>query len=211
MQTLLDKGQLYCSTLHYFANLKDGNFIGDKMENVFHISTFAGSIEIKRKQTDPYRLVHKGQIQETTAHFAHKSSGNIFCLYFHDVGKQQMNVIQGGNIELIKDWVVVIIDAQEFVNRVANRLKEMSLDFKHHFVSYEDLSKWNGPKGLFTKDRKYKHQQEYRIWIDNPINDALLVEIGPIADIARLLPASELKYMGFKRIPNNQKNHFEDR
>lgn len=211
MKALLERGEVYCGTMHWFANHKDQKLIGDKYENVFEIRNFNGSVDFKVKQEDPYKLLHNGPIQYTNAHFAHQACGNIFCLYFHDINHQQVNIPAAAAVDLISEWMVVIIDAKEFVSRVELALKSRGLDFENRFVEYEDFTKFNGRKGPFLKDLKYSRQKEYRFWIDYPVNDFLKFEIGSIKDIARLMPAKDLKSMGFKKIPANERNHFEER
>ncbi|MBB5440590.1 hypothetical protein HDC92_004293 [Pedobacter sp. AK017] len=207
LESLLKKGSIFCRPMHYFANLKDENFIGDKYETVFAIKNILGKIEYKNGAD--FKPLYIGPLQQTASYFPNQICGNLFCLYFHDISHQVLDVTAGGDIDHIKEWVILIIDAQEFKNRIESALKFNNMEFESRFVEYEDFSKYNGWKSQFKKDIGFTHQKEFRFWIKCPVLDDYSFEIGSIEDIARLMKSEELKSMGFKKIGSDLKSHFE--
>jgi hypothetical protein len=58
------------------------------------------------------------------------------------------------------------------------------------FVKYVDLRRYTGKKGVFQKDFRFAHEQEWRAYFSTSSSDAFRLEIGDISSISTLCRAS---------------------
>jgi hypothetical protein len=88
--------------------------------------------------------------------------------------------------------MVLVLNTQEFLNRVVAAAKTRNLSGKCKLVEYFDDEAYTGKLDRFRKSKRFAHQREYRIAIDSPGDDPLVLDIGDITDItSEVLPFSD--------------------
>ena len=53
--------------------------------------------------------------------------------------------------------------------------------------------------GIFNKSSDFQYQKEFRIYVKNPINEPLKIEIGSINEISKLLKSEDLTKLKIER------------
>jgi hypothetical protein len=79
--------------------------------------------------------------------------------------------------------MVLVLKTEEFLNRVVAGAKARNLSGKIKRVEYFDDKAYTGKLDRFRKSKRFAHQREYRIAIDSPGTDPLVLDIGDITDI----------------------------
>jgi hypothetical protein len=203
MVKLLELGELYCNTRHYFATLKDEYGIGDKYEIIDTIENLNDVIlHIKMNIEDEYKPVFKGNIQQCQQFTPDIACGNLYCLYQFAIPNMEVGEII--NIEVtcdLYDYCVVIWNTTEFLQRVNDELDRRAISFNNGKVQYLDYSKYDGAINPFMKDKKFENQNEFRYFIHYPKNEALPIHIGSIKDIAVIMKKEDLIKFQLKRAP----------
>lgn len=122
-------------------------------------------------------------------------NGNIYCfsgIYTQDLLDETDNVIF--DTKSLGDIVIVIHNPHEFVIRINKALKDNGFnDVRYQPVEYY-TNYYVGEVGIFKKHEKFKHQKEFRFFIDNPKNEVISFEIGSIEDIAVVEDSFTLKF-----------------
>lgn len=190
LQALRDKGHIHCKPITYFGDLEDECHRGDPLEKVNYLHNLDGA-KIRIKDVDApdseYKLLgtaHTGVLQKSYE----VSPGNLFCTYSFRLDKDQLNkefVIPEECLKL-GDHYLVIKDFEEFIKRAGQRLSDLNYSARHAFVGYKDFSKFTGTKTVFEKDITFAFQKEFRIFITNPTDLPLDIEIGSLEDISEI-------------------------
>lgn len=190
LEALRDKGHLHCKPLNYFADLEDECHRGDVLEKVSYLHTIDGA-EIRIKDVDApdseYKLLgvaHTGVLKKSYE----VSPGNLFCTYSFRLDEEGLSkeFILPEECLKLGDHYLVIKDFEEFIKRAGRRLSALNFSARHGFVGYKDFSKFIGTKTVFEKDVSYRFQKEFRIFITNPTDQPLDIEIGTLADISEI-------------------------
>ncbi|HTN19706.1 MAG TPA: hypothetical protein VL125_04490 [Pelobium sp.] len=188
--SLRDKGHLHCKPLSYFADLEDECYRGDPLEKVNYIHNFDGA-EIRIKDVDAPDSEYK-MLGTANTGVLHQSygicPGNLFCTYSFRLDKQELQkefIIPKECLKLGNHYLV-IKDFEEFIKRVGQRLLKLNYQARHGFVGYKNFSKFTGEKTVFEKDESFAFQKEHRIFITNPTDQPLDIEIGNLTDISEI-------------------------
>lgn len=179
-------GLLYMNALSYFQRLEADTARGDRYEGIDSILQpqhlgeayidsgipTIGRIEISREDL-------AGPI---TVAMNRTSRCNLFCLYaltspVRDVLFSSEHDWFGG------DSLVLIINTQEFLNRISKAALERKLPLQGAPVEYFDETSYSGKVGRFKKSSRFSYQHEYRIAIETGIEGPFLFQIGDIRDI----------------------------
>lgn len=176
------KGQLYMNTLKYFRDLESDPARADLYEGATHIFqpndaiiTFSapGFREILIDSTD--------LAAATTLSMNSELCCNIFCLYA--ITAPVNGTLFPSEHEWFGDSMVLVLNTQEFLNRVVAAAKARNLSGTRKQVEYFDDEAYTGKWDRFRKSKRFAHQREYRIAIDSPGTDPLVLDIGDITDI----------------------------
>jgi hypothetical protein len=76
-----------------------------------------------------------------------------------------------------------VLNAEEFTNRVVAGAIAQNLSGRCKRVEYFDDEAYTGKLDRFMKSKRFAHQREYRIAIDSPGTEPLVLDIGDITDI----------------------------
>jgi hypothetical protein len=185
------KGLLYMSPLKYFRDLENEPARADRYEGATHmiqpkdiILTFStpGAGEFVGNSKDLAAAVMISMDSELCC--------NIFCL--HSITAPVNGTLFPSEYEGFGDSIVLVRNTQEFLNRIVAAAKARNLPAKSKLVEYFDDEAYTGRLDRFWKSKRFAHQREYRIAIDSPGNDPLVLDIGDITDItSELVPLSD--------------------
>jgi hypothetical protein len=199
---LQKEGVVYCNTLKYFTEFEDGQVRGDKHEDAFEFKTFRNPELLIKPVNEPDAKFKKVDI--TWSQIVKRNSnpyGNLYCLYCVDMSKAenegQINVNEK-NREF-GSHALILLNAKKFEERLYSELKKRKMKFHFGFVHYVDLRNHTGKKSLFEKDLKYSYQNEFRIFIENEIQEPLILKIGDISDISSCCEFDTFKQLKYKR------------
>lgn len=193
------EGHLYAKTLGYYRKLEEetgDEEIGDGYEAMIHVNEAI----IRIPETGEEQVLNDELIK--TSH----SDDHVFCMFgiypqletFAFSEKQKEKMLSFG------DTALIILDSDEFINRVIktaerNGLKAYFNGVKYYDPSYDsanmivDLMKgmWNV---AFWKRKSYTYQQEARFVFvsDKPGEDHVILDIGDITDITEVVPARQV-------------------
>ncbi|MBB6126902.1 hypothetical protein [Mucilaginibacter lappiensis] len=167
--------------------IEDGdNKRGDKREMIdWQFYDSQGVLKIKIPNYNKTITVNNGMPVLSVDH--EFNPGNIFCMYCIDTQKYKETsefriderVLSGFGSECL-----IILDPAALFERIETVLKNRNLTFQRDFVRYENLRTFHGSKSPFIKDTTYNYQNEYRIFIKNPRNNPLSLELGSLEDIS---------------------------
>ena len=191
----LRKGHLYAKTLKYYREFEKetgDDEIGDEFEAMLHVNK--GYLRFP----DTGEVIDLNDILIPTSN----SDDFVFCMFgiypslksFAFTEKQKEKMLSFG------DTALVVLDSDEFINRVSTAAKKAGYDIHFGAVQYFDPSVDNGNMlisllqgtwniALWKRD-KYTYQQEGR-FVFTPGNgkDHIDLDIGDISDITAVLPS----------------------
>lgn len=96
------------------------------------------------------------------------------------------------------DTFVVIFNPKEFLSRIDAAIKNLNKTYSWNLVKYYDEDSHNGDLDVFHKPLKYKHQNEFRIFVNNAENEPLILKIGSIEDISEIFEINKFRKLRFK-------------
>lgn len=186
---LYEEGTLHCNTIQYFAKIEDNDLRGDPDEHAFkYTQSTPGSIltitpiegEYKGKSI-PIRL-NKGTLKQ----YADSAWGNIFCFYSIRLTDKPIGHEFTINSRCSKFGAscLFILDVNEFLVRLDSAMSLLNLNGIRDFVTYHDMSNFNGERNVFQKDKRFDYQQEFRLFFKHDLLEPIHFNIGSLKDIA---------------------------
>lgn len=190
IDSLQNRGHIYCNTVEYFRKIEDGNKRGDKYDSYDYLI-----------QGNSLKLKLKGSTIATSNQarlFLHntKKKGNIYCfsrVKFKGKGKIKVFDMSPEFVKMGK-YALLITNPDEFISRIESALKKLNLTYKFSLVSYYDESTYHGGLGPFSKRNCFSWQNEVRLWIDNNNEEPFEFFIGNISDISYKFDISQVKF-----------------
>ena len=89
------------------------------------------------------------------------------------------------------DYALVLLDPQEFINRIHEKLKVLKIEHKANLVEYVP-NDYSGKLGLFRKREAYGYQSEWRLVTYKGPGCQRRIEIGSIDDISTMIASAEI-------------------
>ena len=175
-------GQLYMNTLKYFRNLESDPARADHYEGATHIFQPKDVIITLSAPGFGDILIDSTDLAAaTTLSMTSELCCNIFCL--HAITAPVNGTLFPSEHEWFGDSMVLVLKTEEFLNRVVAGAKARNLSGKIKRVEYFDDKAYTGKLDRFRKSKRFAHQREYRIAIDSPGTDPLVLDIGDITHI----------------------------
>jgi hypothetical protein len=196
---LFDNGTLYLNTLQYFRSVEDSELRGDRYEGISQIKNYPpGNFEIPAINfKGKYINIHLKKAFDEVF-------GNIYSLYCIS-SFAIPNPFEFSIDERIKGFgshCLMVMDNQEFLDRIKKALQKRNLKYRHGFVSYYDRYTKNGAVTLFQKTREFAYQNEFRIYVESNATEPLVVNIGNLENIAQIVPMSAI--MSLKLVADHE-------
>ncbi len=182
------KGMLYMNTLNYFRDLESNPARTDRYEGATHIfQPNEVVITLSAPGFNEILVDSKDLAAATTMSMNSELCCNLFCLYA--ITEPVNGTLFPPEHEWFGDSMVLVLNTQEFLNRVVDAARTRNLSGKCKLVKYFDDAAYTGKLDRFWKSKRFAHQREYRIAIDSPGKDPLVLEIGDITGItSEVLP-----------------------
>ena len=121
--------------------------------------------------------------------------GNIYCLSgIYTKHLVDNNEITEFNTKSFGESLIVISNPRKFIERVKKALLEAGYsDIKYGPITYypNDYSGYIGP---FMKHQIFSQQNEYRFYVPNDKNNPIIINIGPLDDIAIMQESCFLRF-----------------
>lgn len=211
-------GLLYMNSLHYFANLPGEESLAlrrDELESVYGIWRAGprdqGYATLTVRVGDSGPELDLGPDAVLTAEFPRPKNTMLFCMSaFADgpdgkiPGQVDDKVYFDHRFLEFGSHILLISAPTEFSKRINAALSRDKGIFGsklfhdgYGLVGYKSLEAYSGPIGLYTKDRKYEWQREFRIAFgveDQLLNDAGAYEfnVGDLSDISQIVSVQAL-------------------
>ena len=198
MEELL-KGTLFLNTVNSFKKIEN-DYRGDVNEGLSDlIQPEYAALQFQLPASLGGDFIHldkdhglAGAIKIHDIDYTNTNIYSLYMIYPDESFSVDDKVLQFG------ESMVFIYNPKEFLDRVTNKLKELSLSFKCGPVHYLDEKSYQGQMSIFDKFSKYNYQNEYRIHVINKEDAPLFLNIGNISDIAKILPSDIMKYISIK-------------
>ena len=176
------KGLLYMNSLTYFRELESDSARADRYEGATHIFQPKDVvITLSAPGFGDIVVDSKDLAAATTLSMNSELYCNVYCL--HAITAPVNGTLFPSKHEWFGDSMVLVINTQEFLNRVVTAAKAQNLSGQSKLVEYFDDEAYTGKLNRFWKSSRFAHQREYRIAIDSPGKDPLILEIGDLTDI----------------------------
>jgi len=125
------------------------------------------------------------------------ASCNVYCM-FAVTRPVDGTLVDRRNLKF-GDSFVLILNTQEFLNRVSSAMKTAGLSCKGGLVEYYDCEKHSGETGPFRKPSTFQYQSEFRLIVYPGSSDPVRLNVGSLVDItSEVLPLSDVnKHLDF--------------
>jgi hypothetical protein len=196
IKNLFEKGELYMSTVDFIRNCDENQDRTDPNDSIFK-REFLGDVKVK--VCDVGQDIEKFGIplnaKDCVLNFAGINKGNIYCLSgIYTKHLMDNSEITEFSTKSFGESLIVISNPRKFIERVKKALlKEGYSDIKYGPVNYypNDYSGYIGP---FMKHQIFSPQNEYRFYVPNEENNPIIINIGPIDDIAIMKESCVLRF-----------------
>ena len=186
MESFYKQGIMFMNNLSAFRKIEDGELRGDKHEALNEqkeISNFRISVGNSK-----VGVAEKGTFQL----WYNNPKGNIFSMYALEAHENLEEIKIDNACKKFGDTCVLILDINEFINRVDKAAKRNGYDIIYSPVEYIDLKEFHGKWSVFKKPIQYSYQSEFRFLIRREVSEPLLLNIGSLEDIAAIVESSKI-------------------
>ena len=195
----LQDGLIYMNSLEWFRKHESENgdiVVGDSFEAMFHINEGRFILPDTGEEIEI-----KNELIQTTS-----SNDYAYCMFGINPYSNSFSFTdeQKENIESFGDTALLILDKDEFFNRIRKAALKEGYEIYGGFVRYYDetqdsvnliMSLLSGIHNIaYWKRKKYYYQQEFRFLVHAPNceKNHLELNIGDIRDISKVLKTSKL-------------------
>lgn len=133
---------------------------------------------------------------------------NIFCMYLWRIYKDQPNKNKiDHRLFSFGDTALIMLNSNEFINRVKRAVKSKNYYCTHGNVKYFDEHIYSGEVGLFRKRKSLEYMNEYRIAVNAEMNyKPYTLSIGDISDISIIIKSQDInKFYGSRKHNSHSK------
>lgn len=195
----LQGGKIYLNSLKWFRDYENENgdtLVGDNYEGMLHVNDG----QLINKETGEHISLNDNLISTTS------SNAFVYCMTFisPNINEFTFSELQKEDLKTFGDTALVILDSEEFINRIKQKAAENGYSLLCNIVQYYDeetdnaniwFSLLNNIDNIaFWKRKSYSHQQEFRFVISNAecIEDHIELEIGDISDISEVYKTEQV-------------------
>jgi hypothetical protein len=201
IDSLRNKGLVYLNTIKHFKEVEGNDERRDEHEGADRIAQ-VNYLKIKGEDGKEYEFFKdSGKMGLTSAQFRsfnQELKGNLYCMIgispeaeLVDERLDERNKELGDTILLIREPIV-------FLERLSNEIQRMGLKHYMGFVAYYNEKVYQGNLNQFNKTDKYKHQNEFRVFIEYEKDEPLVLNIGSLREISEIYPIKMFSRIRFK-------------
>jgi hypothetical protein len=177
------RGSLFTRPLAYYATLERNDRLrADRFEGTKSIVQPKDIRHLKiTPPSGPEIVITPDQFRGPIS-FSHgpEIDCNVFCLF--SITEPANNFCDPRNFAF-GDSFVIILDTQEFLDRLGAAAIREGRGFDARLVTYYDPDTYSGDTGPFRKPDEFAYQKEFRVVIRPATAEPYRLEIGSIADI----------------------------
>jgi hypothetical protein len=194
------KGTVHMNSQRFFSGLESVDSTrGDRYEGTdrIHQSSDIKSVRIIDNERGTEITIGPDGLSGSLLINFGRQSYNLLCLHALTHYPEKGSPIVDKRNLAFGDSFVVILNTQEFVNRIEASAKSADLNVNYGPVEYYDDGSYSGETGPFWKPHTYNYQREFRIAVFpgsvNPIRlsvgslEDITTPIYPLADINRIV------------------------
>jgi hypothetical protein len=183
IRPMIENGVLYMNNLPYFWAVEDSSVRGDANDGVDAIRRGTKARIFKQDGTEIPASVTSWVLREHT----YAKNTNVLCMYSLRESSTPIDyrVLEFGDTSLL------FTQPQVFFDRLHAAVRREELDARGDLVEYVS-DNHTGEVGPFRKLAMFSWQAEWRLVVHNGPGGPLILNIGPLNDIARILPTRDL-------------------
>jgi hypothetical protein len=183
IESLLKSGEIYFNTPKTFSDSKEPEK-GDSSEGAIWLDNAQlTDIKVEHPTIGIINLIPKpNSLSKITQYHYNFLSFSLYDVSQNIVSNSEIKQIDERMIEF-GDSALIIKKPIKFIESIISELKKQNIRYELKPVEYKELSeKGKHIINPFVKDEEYKHQNEYRIIIENLNNKPFSINIGSIED-----------------------------
>lgn len=199
IEDLRNHGIVYMNSINFFRELEEDEQRSDiqegieRIEQITWIKLIKDGKEFEFKKESSKNIITSAQLRVANPEL----EGNIFSMIaITNRLAEETDKLDNRNSKF-GDSFLVIFNPKEFLRRFENAIKKSGMSFQYGVVWYYDEENYNGGLGVFCKPMKFKHQNEFRVFVGNSSRNPLIVNIGSIEDISDIFSIEELSKIRF--------------
>jgi len=185
LEVFRSEGLLYAKHLHDFSKSenKADKVRPDRFEGADEIyqPSFIKSFTIKKAPDTKIVLGPRNFAGPVAVCFGRNTNCNVYCMY------SMMPPLMNGSVDPrnfgFGDSFVIVLDTQEFCDRVAAAASARGLGSEARPVRYYDGDSYSGETGPFSKPDRFEFQREFRFAFWPGTKEPLHLKVGDLADI----------------------------
>ncbi len=183
IEQMCNRGVLYLNTLRYFWKIEDGDVRRDVNDGVdaIHRGTKAKAFNLDGTE------IHANITSWVIREHANSDRTNILCMYSL---RESTTPIDDRALEF-GDTALLFTQPQVFFDQLTAAIEGQHLEAKGDLVKYVPDGH-TGTVGHFCKEARFKWQAEWRLVVRNGPGGPLTLNVGPLNDIARIVPTIDL-------------------
>ena len=183
MRQFREDGLIYMNPQKYFSDLTNDSVRADRFEcsDAIYQPKDITNFQIKNEVMDSVIDIPPEHMAGPVIFSRGGKAFNLFCM-FSISEPTEFPIVDERNIEF-GDSFVLVLNTQEFIDRLCNKLVESNFSYKHGLVSYYDEETYSGETGAFKKPSSFECQKEYRFAIYPGLSEPLKIELGSLEDI----------------------------
>lgn len=183
IRQMLDDGVLYLNNLPYFWAVEDAAVRGDANDGVDALHRGERAQFFKPDGTELPARVTSWVLREHTD----AERKNLLCMYSL---RESTSPIDNRVLEF-GDTSLLFMQPQMFFDRLCAAVRRNRLDAQGNLVEYVPDTH-TGDVGPFRKLAMFAWQAEWRFMVYNGPGGPLTFNVGPLNDIARMMPTRQL-------------------
>jgi hypothetical protein len=193
LKAFREQGMLHMRTMRHFAAEEKGNIArGDRFEGA---STIIQPAHLKMTLSHPILGVHEVDPRDVVGPvilaYDAEAEQNIFCMF--SLTEPTPKPLLCDEYLSFGDFFVLVLNAEEFLNRVKRAVMAAKLEGEAGPVTYYDDATYSGRIGPFQKPSVFGYQKEFRIVLRPGTTPFLNLMVGDLSDVTTpVLRLSEL-------------------
>ncbi len=203
LEALRDRGYLYLKNINYYIEEEKETLIKGKGDIDEAVMFKSSKVKIFLPDTD----IQIGEAKSGVAVNQLVLRQPIYCMTYKNITENivafdyptfQASVSFDDRLKEFGEYVLVIHDVGEFLKRVKEKLNKLGISFQHGVVKYRDTDHLYFDNNqvemntAFNKNPFFDYQSEFRILLNNEVEDHYTFEIGSVKDISVLLETERL-------------------
>jgi hypothetical protein len=183
LEEFRNDGLLHMNSQTYFSRLEADSVRADRFEGSDRIIQPSALQRMTIENADGTKIVILPQhlAGPLLIGLGKKPPCNIFCMFA--VTKLTIGPFVDERNFAFGDSFVIVLNTQEFIDRVCSAAAMARLDCDYGLVEYYDVEAYTGEIGPFSKPSAFAYQNEFRFVIHPGSRQPMRLNVGSLLDI----------------------------